>query len=192
LVRFKNYSAGAFYPNTVVTVSDSWGAYHIGPKPEERDILHLYADNALFIETDLGEQSEMTLEDGRRHLFWNKDYQTLSEWAAERKPVPCQLPGSPDASLINTGVSLSTTIQPDNIGNSPALRFNLTGPVGGGFTVGGTIDAAATLITERATSLTPPMVWEAVQTNSVASGVFSFVIPQGASPAAYFRLRQAE
>ena len=80
-----------------------------------RDILHFYADNALFIETDLGEQTEMTLEDGRRNLFWNKDFQILSEWAAERKPIPCQPPANPDASLMNTGVSLSTNIKPDDI-----------------------------------------------------------------------------
>ena len=117
LVRFRNHRAGGTYPMTVVDVSDSWGRYRIEPKPSQRDILHFYADNALFIETDLGEQTEMTLEDGRRYLFWNKDFQTLSEWAAERKPIPCQAPASPDASLMNTGVSLSTNIKPDDIGD---------------------------------------------------------------------------
>jgi len=57
----------------------------------------------------------MTLENGRRNLFWNKDYMILSEWAAERKPIPSQPPANPDPGLINTGVSLSTTIAPDKI-----------------------------------------------------------------------------
>jgi hypothetical protein len=116
LVRFRNHRAGVAYPTTVVDVTDSWGAYRIEPKPTQRDILHLYADNVLFIETDSGERAEMTLEDGRRHLFWNKDFQILSEWAAEQKPLPCQLPADPDPSLMNTGVSLSTDIMPDDIG----------------------------------------------------------------------------
>ena len=34
----------------------------------------------------------MTLEDGRRTLFWNKDSQILSEWAAEQKQVPVRDP----------------------------------------------------------------------------------------------------
>jgi hypothetical protein len=96
LVRFKNHRAGS-YPLTIEDVSDSWGAYRIEPKPDQDDILRVYADNAVLIETDLGEQVEMTLEDGRRNLFWNKDYQILSEWAAERTPIPCELPGNANA-----------------------------------------------------------------------------------------------
>ena len=38
----------------------------------------------------------------------NGHHNILSEWAAERKPIPCQGPARPDASLMNTGVSLST------------------------------------------------------------------------------------
>jgi hypothetical protein len=119
LVRFRNYRAGAFYPTTVADATDSWGAYRVEPKGDQRDILHIYADNGLFIESDSGERIEMTLEDGRRTLFWNKDYQLLSEWAAEQKPVPCQPPARPDASLMNTGVSLATNIAPDEIGITP-------------------------------------------------------------------------
>ena len=115
LIRFKNYRAGAFYPSTVADVSNSWGAYRIDAKPGERDILHRYADNNVFITTDLGEQMAMTLEDGRRNLFWNKDYQILSEWASERKPVPCQASAKPDLRLMNNGISLSTGIPPDPI-----------------------------------------------------------------------------
>jgi hypothetical protein len=62
------------------------------------------------VETDLGEVIEMTLEDGRRHLFWGKDFQILSAWADEQRPIACEAPADPDPSLMNTGVSLSTTI----------------------------------------------------------------------------------
>ncbi len=73
-------------PTTVVHVTDSWEAWAIEPKPDQLDVLHRYADNDVLIETDAGERMEMTLEDGRRRLFWGKDYQILSEWAAEQKP----------------------------------------------------------------------------------------------------------
>jgi hypothetical protein len=127
LVRFRNHRAGGSYPMTVVDVSDSWGAYRVEPKGEQRDILHVYADNRLFIESDSGERIEMTLEDGRRTLFWNKDYQIQSEWAAEQKPVPCQGPARPDASLMNTGVSLSTNIAPDDIEGATLIPTDRTG-----------------------------------------------------------------
>lgn len=114
LVRFRNHRAGWTYPSTVVDTSDAWGAYRVEAKPEQRDILHWYADNGLSIETDLGERAEMTLEDGRRHLFWGKDRQILSEWASEQKTIPCQAPAG-DSGLMNTGLSLSTAIPPDPI-----------------------------------------------------------------------------
>jgi hypothetical protein len=121
LVRFRNYHATFQYPITTVDISDTWGAYRIGPKPAEQDILHLYADNVLFIETDAGEQIEMTLEDGRRNLFWGKDMQLLSEWASEQQTVPCSGPEHPQASLMNTGVSLSSTLAPDEIRDDPSI-----------------------------------------------------------------------
>jgi hypothetical protein len=113
LVRIRNYRAGWSYPMTDVDISDSWAAYRIEPKPDQRDILHVYADNALFVETDSGELVELTLENGRRHLFWNKDYQILLEWATEQQPIPCQLPSNADPKLVNTGIALSTAIEPD-------------------------------------------------------------------------------
>jgi hypothetical protein len=122
MVRFRNHRAGFSYPTTIVDVSDAWGAYRVEQKPAGTDILHLFADNVVVSETDAGEQAEMTLEDGRRHLFWRKDYQILSEWAAEQQPVPCNAPDAPDASLMNTGVTLSTTIPPDQVpGDDPAV-----------------------------------------------------------------------
>ena len=127
LVRFTNHRAGIVYPVTLEDVSDSWGAYRIEPKPDQDDILHIYANNALFIETDLGEPAEMTLEDGRRNLFWSKDYQILSEWAAERTPIPCELPSSPDASLLNNGLSLSTNIEPVETGDLPPAHLQKWG-----------------------------------------------------------------
>lgn len=192
MVRFKNYSAGPFYPNTVADVSDSWGAYRIGPKPEERDILHIFADNTLFLESDLGEKMEMTLEDGRRNLFWGKDYMIQWEWASEQKTIPCQPPTNSNPSLINVRISLDTTIEPDLPQNqSPSsLRFTLTGPVSGNFTMSGTTTAAGALVVEGTTSLVPPIAWQPLQTNQVEAGPFSFQIPQGTNAAAYFRLRE--
>jgi hypothetical protein len=115
LVRFRNYHATFQYPITTVDISDTWGQYRIAPRPAEQDILHLYANNVLFIETDTGEQIEMTLEDGRRNLFWGKDFQLLSEWASEQQSVPCSAPEHPDPSLMNTGLSLSSTLPPQEI-----------------------------------------------------------------------------
>ena len=127
LVRFRNYRAAGAYPTTAVDVTDSWGAYRVEPKGDQRDILHIYADNGLLVESDSDERIEMTLEDGRRTLFWNKDFQILSEWAAEQKAVPCQAPARPDASLMNTGVSLSTNIAPDDIGGPESIPNNRAG-----------------------------------------------------------------
>jgi hypothetical protein len=191
LVRFTNYRAGFVYPVTMAETTDNWGAYRIGPKPTAPDILHLYADNELFIETDLGEQVEMTLEDGRRNLFWGKEYLLLSDWAAEQKTIPCQLPDNPDGSLMNTGVSLSTEIPPDGaIAGQPVL-FSLSGPVGGKFTISGSSEVAGDLVIEHTTNMTPPIIWQAVQTNAVAAGPFTFQVPQdSSSPTGYFRVRR--
>lgn len=189
LVRFQNYRAGLFYPNTIADISDSWGAYAIGPKPVQQDILHIYADNELFIQTDLGEESEMTLEDGRRNLFWGKDYQILSEWAAERKSIPCQAAANADPSLMNTGIALSTQIKPD-LGESATVPVRISGPVSGKLLISGTSESAATLVTERATAIVPPVVWQQVQTNDVPAGPFSFLVPQGTDASAFFRVRQ--
>jgi hypothetical protein len=121
LVRFTNYRAGIGYPNTVADVSDSWGAYRIEPKPGQNDILHRFADNVLFIESDSGELTEMTLEDGRRNLFLEKDYQLLSEWASEQQTIPCEPPPGPDPSLMNTGLSLSSTLPLDEVPRAEPL-----------------------------------------------------------------------
>ena len=127
LVRFSNYRAGISYPTTVADVTDSWGAYQVLPKPEQPDILHRYADNVLLIESDLGERLEMTLEDGRRNLFWGKDSQTLSEWAAEQTPIRCEGSATSEMHLMNTGVSLSTSIPPQENGDGSTLPATLPG-----------------------------------------------------------------
>jgi hypothetical protein len=190
MVRFTNHRAGLVYPVTVPEISDIWGAYIVEPKPAETDILHIYADNVLFMETDLGEQIEMTLEDGRRNLFWGKDYLILSDWASEQKPIPCELPDMPDPSLMNTGVPLSTDIAPDSTQGSRPVLFSLAGPVDGKFTISGTVEAASTLVTERTSSLDSPIEWQALQTNNVPSGPFGFQIPHDPTvPAAFFRVR---
>jgi hypothetical protein len=69
----------------------------------------------LSVETDIGELTEMTLEDGRRNLFLEKDYQLLSEWAAEQQIIPCEPPPGADPSLMNTGLSLSSALAPDEV-----------------------------------------------------------------------------
>jgi hypothetical protein len=112
LIRFRNYRATFTYPTTIADTSDSWGAYRVEPKPEHQDVLHRYAENVMVVETDLGEVVEMTLEDGRRHLFWGRDFQVLSEWAAEQKPVACVSSAPADPSLMNTGITLNTNIPP--------------------------------------------------------------------------------
>lgn len=189
LVRFKNYYAGAAYPTTFEDVADNWGAYQVEPKPTEADILHRYADNGVRIETDLGERLELTLEDGRRHLFWEKDYLILSEWAAEQTPVPCALPANPDPNLMNTGVSLATSIPPDEIGRLEPMPITLTRTVSGDLTINGTASRAANLVIEGTTSLAHPLVWQALQTNNVAAGPFRLVIPHLSNTAAFFRVR---
>jgi hypothetical protein len=128
LVRFRNHRVGGAYPTTAVDVTDSWGAYRLEPRGEQRDVLHLYADDLLFLESDSGERIAMTLEDGRRHLFWGKDFQVLSAWAAEQKPVRCEPPARPDASLMNTGISLATNITPDDVGDGASPSATSTPP----------------------------------------------------------------
>lgn len=188
LVRFRNYSAGPIWPTTIEDVSDGWGAYQITPKPAESDILHAFADNGLIIETDLGEVAEMTLEDGRRHLFWGKDYQLQYEWAAEQKTIPCDLPTNSDAGLMNVAVSLSTLIPADPIGEArPTVQ--ISGPLGGVFTISGTSQIAGSIVIEGAASLVVPINWQPLQTNSVSGGQFTFTIPQDSSPSGYFRVR---
>jgi hypothetical protein len=188
LTRFKNYGAGLVWPATNEDVSDGWGAYRIDPKPPQHDILHMFADNGLTIESDLGEVAEMTLEDGRRHLFWGKDYQLQYEWAAEQKNVPCQLPPNSDSGLINVAVSLSTTIPPDPIGGArPTVA--ITGPAGGAFTVSGTSQNGGMIVIEATSSLAPPILWRPVQTNTVSAGQFGFAIPQGSNKSGYFRAK---
>lgn len=190
LVRFRNYSAGAVYPTTIETVSDSWGAYRIDPKPQLNDILHIYADNVVFIETDLGETAEMTLEDGRRNLFWGKDYQILAEWATERKPVPCEEPVESDPSLMNVGVSLSTTIPPDTTEESAPVQIQISVSGSGTLNVSGSAQTAGSLVLEQSHSMVEPIVWEPVHTNSVSAGPFTFSMERGTNAAAFFRVRQ--
>ena len=110
-------------------------------------------DNTVFIETDLGETAELTLEDGRRNLFWSKDYQILSEWAAERQPIPCEAPVNANPSLRNTGLSLATSIEPDDISVPGPIRIQLTGPDAGHYAIRGTTESAVNLVVERAGGL---------------------------------------
>lgn len=189
LVRFKNHRAGIVYPMTETDVTENWGAYRIDPKPTQTDILHVFADNGVFIETDLGEQASMTLEDGRRHLFWEKDYQILSEWASEQKPVPCQPSQPANPSLANTGVALTTSIPPDAIGEMNPRLLGLSLSPQGMWLLSGTVDAAGTIVVEATANLAAQDSWSSRQTNSVNAGRFDLTIPRGVGPAEYFRMR---
>lgn len=188
LVRFKNYYAGAFYPSTVVEVSDSWGAYHIDPQPSQSDILHLFADNSVWFAMDSGDEIEMTLEDGRRHLFWEKDYQILSEWASEQQPVPCESPDEVDPSLLNTGISLSTHISPDDVGGLPPVLLGIVRSVSGELTLQGTMDTAGSVVIEVTSHLGSS--WQALQTNQVPAGAFTLPVPGRAEDSGFFRIRR--
>ena len=191
LVRFKNYTASPVWPTTIEDVTQNWGAYRVDPKPTQTDVLHVFADNGLTIETDAGEVANMTLENGRRNLFWEKDYQLQWEWAAEQKTVPCELPTASDPSLVNFAVSLSTEIPPDPIGEvRPTISIN--GPAAGAFTISGTSQTGGTVIVEVASNLTAPIQWQPAQTNTVPAGAFSFTIAQSGTSAGYFRVRTRE
>lgn len=191
-VRFTNHRAGVFYPQTVEDISLNWAAYRIDPPGDERDILHLYADNQVRIDTDLGEQIAMTLEDGRRHLFWEKEYLILSEWAAEQVAIPCQRPPGADGSLMNTGVSLSTAIPADPV-EQPASAPVLTGirlMAPGRLQVSGTNAVAGDIVLQGAANLGAPVYWQAVQTNTLPAGAFHLEVPVEAQ-AGFFRLIRA-
>jgi len=187
LIKFTQYVAGVGYPFVVPDELNVWGAYRIDPNPALQDILHFYADNSLHIETDANEQLELTLEDGRRHLFWGKDRATLDEWAAQEPATPCDPPANFDPSEMNTGVSLQTTIAPDDL--TEGIRFNLSRSVAGNLTLQGTTSGSTTLVTENATSLTSPVVWKPLQTNPVPGGPFNFTLPASTNAQAYYRVR---
>ena len=131
----------------------------------------------------------MTLEDGRRNLFWGKEPQPLDRWALEQTPIACQLPGNSDPSLINTGVSLSSSISPDPIREAGPVSIMIAGPVPDAVTVSGVTEFACRLILESAASLAPPINWQPLQSKSVPAGPFSFTMAKGASSAAFFRVR---
>lgn len=190
LIRFRNYFAGATYPSTVVDISDTWGAYQVGPQPEQRDILHRYADNTVTLETDGGESMEMTLEDGRRHLFWSKDYQILSEWAAEQKPIPCQLPEVTHPDLLNTGLALTTRLPPDDIGEPQPIALEMSMSQDGQLTLKGTIHVADTVVLEKRHDLSATSTWVALQTNQLSAGEFTLPVQRGTNTAAFFRIRR--
>jgi hypothetical protein len=186
MVRFKNYFSGLIYPNVIEDVSISWGAYRIEPKPSQKDILHIYADNVVFIEMDSEEQAEMTLEDGRRNLFWGKDYQIQSQWATEQKAIPCEPAPNGDPSLINSGVSLKTNIKPDAIAG-PAI--SIVRSATGALNISGTAEAGANLVIESAIALGSPTVWQPVLTNSVSAGTFNLQVPAETNKTGFYRVR---
>ena len=191
LVRFKNTFAGPSFPTTITEVSDSWGAYRITGRPTEPDILHRYADNGVELDLDRGESASMTLEDGRRHLFWGKDYQIQSEWATEQKPVPCTPPTTGDSSLLNTGLSLTSNLPPGPIGDEQPTLLGIVSLSATEFGLRGTVASAGTIIVESASQLASSAPWHALQTNNVPQGAFTLRIPKtNGAATAFFRLRR--
>lgn len=184
LVRFTIWP-----PAGAEVIWDQWGAYKVEPKPSETDIYHVYADNNVTVKLDVGDVVPMTLENGRRVLFSQKTTYPLDAWAAEHEPIACQVPGNADASLINTGVSLTTAIAPDPVGAAAPFAITIARPAGGTLTLGGTIDSARTLVLECAGSLTAPCRWNPMNTNCVPAGAFSFTIPEATESATFFRVR---
>lgn len=188
-IRFIYKRAGAPYPSVIEDIVEAWGAYEIKPKPIETDILHFYADNVLNVTTDLGEELALTLENGRRVMFWGKEPHLLAEWYLEQKPIPCVLPINSDASLINTGVSLSSEIPPDPMGGPVPLLTIARGPAPGAFSFRGVTDSARELVLERAATLTLPITWQPIQSNNVPTGPFEFEVLAETNATAFFRLR---
>ena len=125
LVRFTTWSVRG--TNGYSETTEFWGAYTIGFKPIQPDILHCYADNDVTVKLDMGDLVKLTLEDGRRNLFWGKGCFPHASWAIEQKPEICQRPAQPDTSLINTGVSLSTAIAPITWGAAARSRSGSRG-----------------------------------------------------------------
>ncbi|MHC1766338.1 MAG: hypothetical protein AB9869_18905 [Verrucomicrobiia bacterium] len=172
----------------VSNATQFWGAYTIGLKPTQIDILHFYADNDVTVKLDVGDLVQLTVEDGRRNLFWKKVCFPNASWAME-KNEDCQRPGNPDATLINTGVSLSTSIAPDPTGPPAPLSIGIARPVAGALTVSGTTELPRSVVLQRAARLAPPITWEPLRTNTVPAGPFSFTIQEATDPAAFFRVR---
>lgn len=131
----------------------------------------------------------MTLEDGRRNLFWAKEDEKLAEWAVEKVSIACQLPGNPDATLINTGVKLSSAIPPDPTGDAGPFPIMIVRPAAGPVTISGTAEMPLSLVLESAGSLASPITWQPLQSNSVPAGPFSFTISGATNVAGFFRIR---
>lgn len=146
------------------------------------------SDNDVTVELDVGDLVHLTLEDGRRNLFWKKEYFPHASWAME-KQESCQRPANPDATLINTGISLATAIAPDPTGAPGPFSIAIACPAAGTFTVSGTSELARSVVLEWTTSLASPIRWAPLQSNTVPAGPFSFTTAQATHAGAFFRFR---
>jgi hypothetical protein len=90
--------------------------------------------------------------------------------------------GAVPGSMIDSAQDLFVSV--------PNLEFTGIAPSGGGssFTFTGTTEAPGNLVTERAASLAPPVVWVPIQTNAAPAGPFSISVPWGTNTCAFFRL----
>jgi hypothetical protein len=100
-------------------------------------------------------------------------------------------PVSNDSSATRGGIDnarLTIAPPPVPIPPQPAV-LSFTGPVAGIFTLSGATDVPGSVVTQRTTNLTSPIVWTNLQTNVVPGGALNFPVPLGTGAAGYFRLR---
>jgi hypothetical protein len=91
---------------------------------------------------------------------------------------------------MNTGVSLSTSISPDEVGDRQPVLIGLAVSPAGECILRGTTDVAGSVVIDGATSLASPMSWRPLQTNDVQAGLFALPVPWHTNPSGFFRVRR--
>ena len=92
---------------------------------------------------------------------------------------------SEDGAVTNVYV-VTVTVAPPVV-PQPTVS-GITGPVAGEFTITGSTDIAGNVVTLTSPSLSAPVTWTPIQTNAVPGGAFTFPVPQGVDPQAFYRL----
>src|SRR5664280_2271323 len=161
-----------------------------------RTAVGLSSDNrtlVLFTVDEAGGSQGMTV--GEVAAMLKNDYgvfKALNLDGGGSTTMTMQDPTTHVSSIINTS---SANPNGQSVGSSllvfiapTATLTNFTrGPLAGQFTVNGSTDIAGNLVTEKTTSLAHAN-WQPYQTNLVPGGGFSFTIPLGTDPQAFFRL----
>jgi CheY-like chemotaxis protein len=161
-----------------------------------RTAVGLSSDNhtlVLFTVDEAGGSQGMTV--GEVAAMLKNDYgvfKALNLDGGSSTTMTMQDPTTHVSSIINT-----SSADPNGKTNASSLLVfivptatltNFTrGPLAGQFTVNGSTDIAGNLVTEKTTSLAHAN-WQPYQTNLVPGGGFSFTIPRGTDPQAFFRL----